>query len=56
MVLGEGTLTFREFAAKEKLPLSGIHNAVVEFLQGRDDAVMNGAQAENAYVDEPRMT
>ena len=56
MVLGEGTLTFREFAVKEKLPLSGIHNAVLEFLQGRDDAVVYGAQAVNAYVDEPRMT
>ncbi|TDI37844.1 MAG: hypothetical protein E2P02_21830 [Acidobacteria bacterium] len=41
---------------KEKLPLSGIQNAVLEFLQGRDDAVVYGAQAVNAYVDEPRMT
>ena len=56
MVLGEGTLTFKEFAAKEKLPLSGIHNAVLEFLQGRDDAVIYGAHAVNAYVDETRMT
>ena len=41
---------------KEKLPLSGIQNAVLEFLQGRDDAVVYGAQAVNAYVDEARMT
>jgi hypothetical protein len=29
---------------------------VLEFLRGRDDAVVFGAQAVNAYVDEPRMT
>ena len=28
----------------------------IEFLRGRDDAVVFGAQAVNAYVDEPRMT
>ncbi len=40
----------------EALPLSTIHNAVLEFLQDREDAVVFGAQAVNAYVDEPRMT
>lgn len=40
----------------ESLPLSKIHQAVLEFLQGRDDAVLFGAQAVNAYVSEPRMT
>lgn len=40
----------------EPLPLSTIHDAVLEFLQGRDDAVVFGATAVNAYVDEPRMT
>jgi hypothetical protein len=29
---------------------------VLEFLQGRDDVVLFGAQAVNAYVSEPRMT
>jgi hypothetical protein len=28
----------------------------LEFLQGRDDAAVFGAQAVNAYVDQPRMT
>ena len=40
----------------ETLPLSKIHQAVLEFLQGRDDVVLFGAQAVNAYVSEPRMT
>ena len=40
----------------EPLPLATIHDAVLEFLRGRDDAVLFGAQAVNAYVDEPRMT
>jgi ribonuclease BN (tRNA processing enzyme) len=49
-------LTFREFAMNEALPLSTIHNAVLDFLRDRDDVVVFGAQAVNAYVDEPRMT
>ncbi len=40
----------------EPLPLSKIHQAVLEFLQGRQDIVLFGAQAVNAYVGEPRMT
>lgn len=40
----------------EALPLSTIHNAVLEFLRDRNDVVLFGAQAVNAYVDEPRMT
>jgi hypothetical protein len=55
-VFGDGALTFREFAMGEPLPLATIHDAVLEFLRGRDDAVLYGAQAVNAYVDEPRMT
>lgn len=40
----------------ESLPLSKIHQAVLEFLQGREDVALFGAQAVNAYVSEPRMT
>ena len=40
----------------EPLPLSKIQGAVLEFLQGREDAVLFGAQAVNAYVSEPRAT
>lgn len=41
---------------RETLPLSKIQEAILEFLQGRTDVVLFGAQAVNAYVSEPRMT
>ena len=40
----------------EPVPLATIHQAVLDFLRGRDDAVVFGATAVNAYVAEPRMT
>lgn len=40
----------------ETLPLSTIQETILEFLQGRKDVVLFGAQAVNAYVSEPRMT
>ena len=49
-------LTLQEFAVQEQLPLTTIQRAVLEFLRGRDDIVVFGAQAVNAYVNEPRMT
>lgn len=55
-MFGDGALSFREFAMREQHPLATIHDAVLEFLRNRDDAVVYGAQAVNAYVDEPRMT
>ncbi len=55
-MFGDGALTFREFAMREPHPLAVIHDAVLEFLRGRDDAVLFGAQAVNAYVKESRMT
>jgi hypothetical protein len=55
-MFGDGSLTFQEFMMREPLPLATIHDAVLEFLRGRDDAVLYGAQAVNAYVDESRMT
>jgi hypothetical protein len=55
-MFGDGSLTFREFAMRESLPLATIHDAVLEFLRGRDDAVLFGAHAVNAYVDDARMT
>jgi hypothetical protein len=54
--LGDGGLTLMEFAMHEPLPLSAIQDAVFEFLRGRDDAVVFGAQAVNAYVAERRST
>src|SRR5438093_7417543 len=55
-MLNAGALTFQEFAMREQLPLATIHDAVFEFLRGREDAVVFGAQAVNAYVSEPRMS
>lgn len=55
-MLNAGVLTFQEFTMHETLPLAHIHEAVLEFLRGRDDVVLFGAQAVNAYVKEPRMT
>ena len=55
-MFGDGSLTFREFTMREPLPLATIHDAVLEFLRGRSDAVLFGAHAVNAYVEEPRMT
>lgn len=55
-MLNADVLTFQEFVMHEPLPLSQIHQAVLEFLQGRKDVVLFGAQAVNAYVSEPRMT
>jgi hypothetical protein len=55
-MLNADVLTFQEFVTHEPLPLSTIQGAVLEFLQGRDDAVLFGAQAVNAYVSEPRAT
>ena len=55
-MLNADVISFREFVMHEPLPLSTIQGAVLEFLQGRDDAVLFGAQAVNAYVDEPRAT
>jgi len=56
MMLNAGVLTFKEFAMREPLPLATVHQAVLEFLRGRDDVVVFGATAVNAYVSEPRMT
>jgi hypothetical protein len=55
-MIGADILTFQEFMTKESLPLATIHAAVFEFLRDRNDVVLFGAQAVNAYVDEPRMT
>src|SRR5439155_5607013 len=55
-MFGDGALSFREYVMKEPFPLAIVHRAVLDFLHHRDDAVLFGAQAVNAYVDESRMT
>ncbi len=49
-------LSFREIVMKDPLPKATIQQAVIDFLDGRDDAALFGAMAVNAYVDEHRMT
>ena len=56
MIFKDRSLTFREFAMKEPVPLAEIQQFVLEFLCDREDAAVFGAQAVNAYVDEPRMS
>jgi hypothetical protein len=55
-MFGDGSLSLREFAMREPLPLARVHDAILDFLRNREDAVLFGAQAVNAYVDESRMT
>ncbi len=56
-MFGDGPLTFREAMMREPLPLATIQDAILfEFLPGREDAVLFGAQAVNAYVEESRLT
>lgn len=49
-------LTFREIVMNDPLPKGTIQQAVIGFLNGRDDAAIFGAMAVNAYIDERRMT
>ncbi len=55
-MFGDGPLTFQEFARREPVPLARIHDALLEFLEDREDAVLIGLHAVNAYVDTPQMT
>jgi len=40
----------------ETVPLAAIQEVILQFLCDRDDAALFGAQAVNAYVDQPRMS
>lgn len=44
------------FKSQAIVPLATIHGAVLEFLRGREDAVVFGGHAVNAYVKEKRAT
>lgn len=56
VLLADAPLTFREFVTHEEVPLAAIFREVLEFLDGRPDAVLFGAHAVNAYCDPERMT
>lgn len=55
-MINAGVLTFQEYAMREALPLATIHQAVFDWLRDREDVVLFGAHAVNAYVPDPRMT
>ncbi|MEM8640542.1 MAG: nucleotidyl transferase AbiEii/AbiGii toxin family protein [Cyanobacteria bacterium P01_G01_bin.54] len=55
-MLSADILSFQEFMNREPLPVATLHNAIFEFLRDRRDVVLFGAQAVNAYTEEPRMT
>ena len=55
-MLVDAGLTFREIVMNDPLPKGIIQQAVVDFLNGREDAAIFGAMAVNAYIDERRMT
>jgi hypothetical protein len=54
--LSDAPLTFREFMSREQVPLATVFREAFELLATREDAVLFGAQAVNAYCDPPRMT
>ena len=49
-MLSADILTFQEFITREPLPLATIQAGVFEFLPAREDVVVFGAQAVNAYL------
>jgi hypothetical protein len=52
----ESPLLLSEFLVNEEQPLAEIHRSILHHLQNRDDVVVFGAQAVNAYVSPARMT
>jgi len=56
VLIGEAPLLFSELVAGEPLPLGSLHVAILEFIRGREDAVILGAYAVNVYVSVFRMT
>ena len=56
MLLYDAPLTFGEFMTHESVPLADVFREVLSFLADKDDAVLFGAQAINAYCEPPRMT
>ena len=55
-MLLELPLSFREAMSDERPATTDIQKAVLRFLRGRDDAVLFGAHAVNAYVEPERAT
>jgi hypothetical protein len=56
VLLFDAPLTLREYVTHEEVPLATIFREVFTFIAGRDDVVVFGAHAVNAYVEPERMT
>jgi hypothetical protein len=56
VLLVDAPLTLREFVTQKPLPLATIFHEVLSFLAAREDAVVFGAHAVNAYCEPSRMT
>lgn len=56
MRLGDAPLTLREFVTDEPAPLATIFREILSLLATREDAVVFGAHAVNAYCEPERMT
>lgn len=56
VLLTDAPLTLREFVTREPLPLATIFAELLSYLSRRDDAVLFGAHAVNAYCEPERMT
>jgi hypothetical protein len=56
VLLTDAPLTLREFMTDEQVPLATIFREVLSLLATREDAVVFGAHAVNAYCEPERMT
>src|SRR5688572_20602852 len=56
VLLSDAPLTLREYMSREEIPLATIFREVFAFIEGRDDVVVFGAHAVNAYAQPERMT
>lgn len=56
MLLEDAPLTLREFLTDEPVPRATIFREIVSLLASREDAVVFGAHAVNAYCEPERMT
>jgi hypothetical protein len=56
VLLGDAPLTLREFMTGEPVPLATIFREIMSLLATREDSVVFGAHAVNAYCEPERMT
>ena len=56
VLLADAPLTLREFVTDEPVPLASIFREILSLLATREDSVVFGAHAVNAYCEPERMT